>query len=146
MENQLLEINRDLMTYEGKINHSAKTQKMLTKPAWELEKRGHLGGGDKHPVLGCNWTAVGQRRSPTWPVPTVTAACLQYQRVADPSIRGSELFSLTEVVMIHLLMEALGLGKKQGEDATWRGHGRATLWKQQSQGGFSRLKPSTKLT
>jgi len=38
--------------------------------------------------------------------------------VADPSVRGSELFSRPEVLMIHLLMEALGLGKEEGEDAT----------------------------
>lgn len=45
MESPLLEIDRDLMTYEGKINHSAKRQKVLTKPAWALGKRGHPGGG-----------------------------------------------------------------------------------------------------
>lgn len=52
MENKLLEINRDLMTYEGKTNHSAKKQKVLTKPAWVLEERGHPGGGDEHSAVG----------------------------------------------------------------------------------------------
>lgn len=55
-----LEIHRDLMTYEGKINHSAKTQKVLTKPAGALEKRGHPAGGGEHLVMGCAGALLGQ--------------------------------------------------------------------------------------
>lgn len=67
------------------------------------------------------WGAIGpwgQRRSPTWPISAVTGERLWYQGVADLSVRGSELFSLPEVVMVHLLMEVLGLGKEEGGDVT----------------------------
>lgn len=53
-------------------------------------------------TFSCLW---GLKREPKL-ASAFTMECLQYQRVANPSVRESELFCLAEVMIIHLLMQA----------------------------------------
>lgn len=128
------------------IEQSMKVKQTILPKSRRCQQRLLSAGGER--VFWGRWwvscsegtgAARARCRSPLWPTPTVTAECLQCQRVPA---RGSELLFLTKVVMIHLLMEVLGLNKEEGEDATWRGRGREA---QKTAVPGSRLKPCTKL-
>lgn len=117
MENQLLEINRDLMIYEGKINHSAKKQKVLTKPSECWRREGFL--GEVMSILQwVHWGCQGSVQEPSLTNPYshcwVSAAVRGWQVCLPEDLK---FFFLTEVVMIHVLMVVLGLDKEEGEDA-----------------------------
>lgn len=82
-----------------------------------LEERGLSGRGDEHLAVGTlGLPGLSAGALLDQPLQSLLGVC-SCQRVAGLCVRGSELFFLTEVVMIHVLMVVLALDKEEGEDA-----------------------------
>lgn len=62
-------LNRNVTTSGRKLNHSGRMGEVPQSPEERAAR-----GGDEHPEVGCGYGGGGgQRRSPAWPTPAVTA-------------------------------------------------------------------------